>query len=287
MRFNSFLIIALVLLASYAQSQTIPANCRTAFPTTDATRSGCDVCLDTFGRRRTNPPKRVMEENNRILQVKAMDYACEKCSQASCTSCNNVLHTSCTTCADRFFLRAPVARVLQADVKDSVCTACISNCRTCADAASCTDCLDNFGVNTARICAACTVANCDGCGRNNTECQRCKPTFGVSLDKKSCTKCTVAECSDCSNGLATCERCNHTFGVSTDKRTCTKCTMANCQTCDSNAATCTVCSAGFGLSADKRSCVKCTLTNCGVCGADSTICESCTLGFGKIGRAHV
>lgn len=264
------ILLTLVLISGYTISQIVPADCKTGFnPPESDTKSGCNVCNPTFGRKRTNPTTRILEE--RFLQSNKADYVCAKCTQASCGDCSSVNHTSCLNCKDTFFLKAPALRVLQAkEPADSVCTACISPCATCTSATKCLTCLAGFRFDTATTACQKCPNNCNECTTSATFCNKCAKNFTTTADGK-CIKC-FAGCKTCSTA-DTCSECLLAgFGPDAAKKKCEKCTDTNCAACATDNTKCTACAPGFGLDTAGK-CAKCTITNCNTCAAKNTECS--------------
>jgi hypothetical protein len=62
------MLILLILFTYQLNAEKVPENCKIAFPATDYYFSGCNICNDGFGRKRTNPPNlRAYENKNRVL----------------------------------------------------------------------------------------------------------------------------------------------------------------------------------------------------------------------------
>lgn len=273
---KSSILLTFVFISGFTLSQTLPADCKAGFTAPESdTKSGCNVCNATFGRKRTNPTTRILEE--RFLQVKKADYSCAKCTQASCDDCSAVNHTSCAKCKDTFFLKAPALRVLQAaEPADSVCTKCITPCATCTSATSCLSCLAGFRFDTTKkLCENCP-ANCSECATSALVCTKCAENFTTTADGK-CIKC-FAGCKTCS-AAETCSECSVAgFGPEATKKKCEKCTDTNCAACATDNTKCTACAPGFGLDTAGK-CTKCTVSNCNACSTKNTECSGCISKF--------
>jgi len=58
----------------------------------------------------------------------------------------------------------------------SICFYCISNCRDCSNAYSCTACQDGYTLTSQGICTPCLVNKCLTCDETNT-CYLCKSGY--------------------------------------------------------------------------------------------------------------
>lgn len=117
------------------------------------------------------------------------------CCVANCNSCtDNGTGIQCGGCAPPYYLNG------------SVCSACSSNCWSCADdglgGSTCSTCIANYFVSNGICCNN----SCSACAMNGgtMECSGCSPRY--YLNGIVCPSC-IDNCAACIDG-STCNTCD-------------------------------------------------------------------------------
>ena len=114
-----------------------------------------------------------------------------------------------------------------------MCGNCATNCVTCTDAATCTQCISSIYVILSGVCTPINCLNCATCDSTANICSRCAPPY--YLHNGGCT-------ASCPNGY-------YNDSIS---GTCIPC-MANCDICF-NSSTCAQCITDYIFVSSSVSC---------------------------------
>lgn len=158
-----------------------------------------------------------------VPQYYLYNDTCFKCS-FGCSICSNA--TSCTTCNDGLYLTAAgtcsvcstgVGTCTIATIQtcqdtyfllDTICAGCLTNCKTCSDFVTCSQCsLGYYLVPSGSECAACP-SNCRIC-TGSSLCSECEQGYTQNGGGCSLFNCASIDpfCIACANGQClTCEQ---------------------------------------------------------------------------------
>lgn len=172
------------------------------------------------------------------------------------------------------------------------CTECLTNCDSCINADTCTECKDKFdvvkdagGVTTCQPCQTGTYF--DSSKDTGKKCETCLPDCAECDEEKVCKVCEDSfETYDAGAGVTGCRVCEkHKFWDGTGDKTCKECDK-NCKTCADSAVKCQTCKDNASLQTSDNTC-KCNEGynedgngDCQACSAECLQCDNpntCTL----------
>lgn len=160
------------------------------------------------------------------------------------------------------------------------------NCKTCtANVNVCTDCKNNYYLNSTCLACNTEIPSCSTCTYSDTDnsltCSKCSSHYTVNATSNACVDCTLSSplCSKCQivpaapNNL-TCTECDASSSVMKDSQ-CQLCSaiVGNCSICSDNVIpegkplSCVSCSQGYFAKTDASECLQCgeLIADCEAC----------------------
>lgn len=262
-------------------------------------KSHCTSCIEgykydpsTFSCVESCPTKtyvKTISEDPLVQNCTSCSSNCTQCSDSNiCDVCENNYYkknNECTnTCGEGYY---PSTDIANPNIK--YCNSCSSDCNSCINSETCTQCKANFYLSKGQCVSS------------------CPPGSVISSSNDSCINCKQpAACNSCSNVDGSClpNHCNSgyyyyngtcyencpletTADVSTS--TCIPCSVANCSKCNGGINTCESCTSGFVMKTqnpDKTFTYSCT-QNCDLDHYyDGEYCLSCVAPCKKCSSAN-